>query len=141
MGKMYDKALEIATAAHKNQKDKSGVDYIKHPVTVASFVSGEEAKVVALLHDVLEDTDVTEAELRAIFGDTITDAVVTMTHKDGEPYMSYIERVALNPLSKEVKLADLKHNMDLGRLPAVTDKDIERIEKKYKPALAYLLAH
>ena len=91
MSNMYDKALEIATAAHRNQKDKSGEDYIKHPVTVASFVSGEDAKVVALLHDVLEDTDVTEAELRAIFGDTITDAVVTMTHKDGEPYMSYIE--------------------------------------------------
>ena len=68
MSNMYDKALEIATAAHRNQKDKSGEDYIKHPVTVASFVSGEDAKVVALLHDVLEDTDVTEAELRAIFG-------------------------------------------------------------------------
>ena len=141
MSDLYDKAYALAKAAHAGQVDKSGVDYIEHPVTVASFVETDTQKAVALLHDVLEDTDVTEDELRSLFGDEITDAVVTMTHPEGMPYMEYIARIAENPLARSVKMADLRHNMDLGRLRKVTERDLKRVREKYEPAMEYLKDH
>ena len=141
MSDLYDRAYSLAKAAHAGQVDKSGEDYILHPVTVASFVETDTQKAVALLHDVLEDTDVTEDELRSRFGNEITDAVVAMTHPKGMPYMDYIARIAENPLAKTVKMADLKHNMDLGRLKEVTERDLKRVREKYEPAMDYLKKH
>lgn len=131
-------AYSIAKAAHMGQKDKAGEDYINHPLAVASFVTGPDAKIVALLHDTIEDTSVTEDDLRPLFSGEIVDAIVSMTHLKGEPYMEYIRRVSGNDLAKTVKLADLRHNMDLGRIKNPTEKDYARIERKYLPALAYL---
>lgn len=141
MSDLYERAYALAKAAHSGQVDKSGADYIGHPVTVASFVETETQKAVALLHDVLEDTNVTEDELRSLFGDEITDAVVTLTHQKGEVYMDYVARIAQNPLAKTVKMADLRHNMDISRLKKVTERDLARVHKKYEPALEYLKNH
>ena len=88
----------------------------------------------------MEDSNITAEEIRSQFGDEIGDAVDAITHREKESYMEYVKRVAKNPVVKAVKIADLRHNMQLSRLPVVTDKDIERVEKKYKPALAYLLS-
>lgn len=127
----------VATMAHRGQVDKSGVPYIEHPRTVASYLTTPEEKAVGFLHDTLEDTFLTEEELRPVFGDNITDAVVALTHLEGEEYFDYVERASKNPIAIRVKMADLTHNMDASRLILVTEKDRQRIEK-YKKAYAYL---
>lgn len=127
----------VATMAHRGQVDKSGVPYIEHPRTVASKLTTPEEKAVGFLHDTLEDTFLTERDLRPVFGDTITDAVVALTHLASEDYFTYIERASKNPISIRVKMADLTHNMDDSRLILVTQHDRDRIEK-YKRAYAYL---
>ncbi len=129
----------LAKKAHAGQVDKSGVDYINHPRTVASFVKEPKEIIVALLHDIIEDTDVTDKEIKQIFGAEICEAVVTMTHLENEDYFDYINRVKTNPLSTTVKIADLKHNMDLSRLTHITEKDLKRREK-YQKALDILNA-
>lgn len=137
---LYERALAFAVKAHEGQVDKAGVPYVEHPVTVASYVEGEIAKAVALLHDVLEDTDATEDELREKFGDEVTDAVVVLTHAEGEPYLDYVRRVKRHPLARIVKLADLRHNMKLDRFSVVTERDVRRVVDKYVPALRLLVA-
>lgn len=132
-------AAALSKYAHRGQTDKAGRPYWEHPDAVASLVSSEDEKIVAYLHDVLEDTDVTEDTLRNLFGDTVTDAVKMLTHAKSEPYMDYIRRVKENELAKNVKLADLTHNMNLKRLPVITEKDEERL-KKYREAALILLA-
>jgi (p)ppGpp synthase/HD superfamily hydrolase len=104
---------------------------------VASYVTMPEEKAVGFLHDTLEDTYLTEEDLRPVFGDVITDAVVAMTHLIYEDYFTYIERVSKNSIARKVKLADLTHNMDSSRLIMVTQHDRDRLEK-YKRAYAYL---
>lgn len=138
---MVKKAYDIAKMAHKGQYDKAGRDYITHPLTVAGFVAGDEDAVIcAILHDVAEDTDVTLDELAKVFPANIIEALTLLTHVSSQPYMEYVAAIknSGNELARKVKLADLKHNMNLTRLKEVTDKDIERIEKKYKPALELL---
>lgn len=130
-------AFLYASEKHKGQTDKAGVDYIWHPVRVASGVSGTDAKIVALLHDTVEDTDATAEEIESLFGPRVANAVEHMTHRDGEDYFDYIRRLKEDPLAVLVKLSDLHQNMDLGRLPNVTDKDRRRVEK-YKKAEAIL---
>ena len=134
---LLKKAEEIATAAHKGQYDRCGVEYINHPRTVASYVDEPKLKIIAWLHDTIEDTDITEADLRPVFGDEITDAVVTLTKADDEDYFDYIEKVRKNPLAIKVKLADLTHNMKPDRIKNPTDRDYRRLEK-YKKAYAIL---
>lgn len=132
-------ALLIAIKAHKNQFDKSGADYINHPVFVALNVATEDEKIVALLHDVLEDSDFTVEMLKAEgIPDYIIEAVLILTRNEDENYMDYIKRVAKNPLSKNVKIADLIHNMDISRIVKPNNADLKRL-KKYKKALEYLL--
>ena len=127
----------VATMAHRGQVDKSGVPYIEHPRAVARQLETSVEKAVGYLHDTLEDTFLTEEDLRPVFGDVITDAVVAMTHLVYEDYFTYIERVSANPIAKRVKLADLTHNMDESRLILITQHDRDRLEK-YKRAYAYL---
>ena len=135
---MLELALSIATGAHKGQFDKAGVDYIEHPIYVASQVDTEEEKAVALLHDVIEDSPFTAEELLlAGLPETVVTAVQILSKKKGQDYQTYLENVKSNPLARIVKLADLKHNSDLSRLSSVTDKDLERLEK-YKKAIDYL---
>ena len=135
---MFDIALSIATEAHRGQFDKAGVDYIEHPIYVASQVVTEEEKAVALLHDVIEDSHYTAEELlQAGLPETVVTAVQVLTKKKEQDYQTYLETVKKNPLARVVKLADLKHNSDLSRLSSITEKDRERL-KKYKKAIDFL---
>ncbi len=135
-------AYKIARAAHSGQVDKAGVDYLNHPVTVASNV-GEDisAIIIALLHDVVEDAGLTFDYLEKNVPLTAEEisALKLLTHDKNIPYADYIEKIKTNKLAAKVKIADLKHNSDLSRLPNVTEKDLQRVEK-YKAALIKLIA-
>ena len=130
-------AKTLAAYAHQGQTDKAGRDYILHPMAVADQMDTDEEKTVALLHDILEDTSVTEATLKNLFGPEIADAVSALTRRPDETYDDYIRRLGKNSLARRVKLADLRHNMDLSRLPVVTDQDLQRAEK-YRRAYRWL---
>lgn len=134
---MVDKAEFLAFKYHLYQLDKSGRPYIEHPRIVSKNVTGEKEKVVALLHDVLEDTDIDVSLLRNTFPEKIVNAIITLTRRVGEDYFEYIKRVAFNPIAKRVKKADLRHNTDLTRLKRVGEEELARVEK-YKTALQLL---
>ena len=132
------KAIKIAFKAHDGQIDKSGVPYITHPIHIAEQMKDEDSCVVALLHDVLEDTDITEEELlEEGFTKKQVDAIKVMTRKKTIPYMVYIKKIRENPLASTVKKADLTHNMDLSRISNPT-KDDEKRCTKYSKALLML---
>lgn len=135
---LCDLALQIAIRAHEGQKDKSGHDYIMHPIRVAERCTSPKAKIVALLHDTIEDTDVTTDFLREQgFPEEIIEGVLSVTKREGETYEDFVRRAAQNPIGKEVKKADLEDNMDVRRLKEITDKDVERL-RKYLRAWRYL---
>lgn len=136
--KMTKKALQLCFKAHKRQKDKSGMPYVFHPFHLAEQMGTEETTVVALLHDVVEDTRYTFRHLEKMgFEKPIIDALRLLTHNDGSEYMEYIARIKNNPIAKAVKLTDLRHNSDLSRLDVVDKKALERREK-YLKAIEYL---
>lgn len=132
------KALKLCFEAHKAQLDKSGMPYVFHPFHLAEQMKDENTTIVALLHDVIEDTDYTFNDLIAMgFDGAIIEAIKLMTHEEGVPYMDYVEKIKSNPIAREVKLADLRHNSDLSRLDAPTEKDKMRVEK-YRKAIVLL---
>lgn len=127
---MTKKALRLCFDAHKEQNDKSGMPYVFHPFHLAEQMETEETVTVALLHDIVEDTDVTLEELTENgFPRSVVDAVALMTHADGIDYFDYVREIAKSPIAKAVKLADLTHNSDLSRLDSIDDKALERREK------------
>ena len=132
------KALRISFDAHRDQVDKSGLPYVYHPFEVAERVEGEYATCAALLHDVVEDTDISIEELETIFPREVTQALRLLTHRKEVPYLDYVRALKYDPIAKAVKLADLAHNSDLGRLDTVTEKDLKRVEK-YRTARRILL--
>ena len=132
------KALRISFDAHKNQLDKSGMPYVYHPFHVAEQMKDEYSTCVALLHDVVEDTDITLDELKSNeFPDDVIEALSLMTHSDDVPYLDYIRNLKDNPIARKVKSADLAHNSDLSRLDVVDEKAVERVNK-YKQAILIL---
>ena len=132
------KALKLCFEAHKNQVDKSGMPYVFHPFHVAEQMTDEATTIVALLHDVVEDTDYTLEDLAAEgFGKEILEAVALMTHEDDVPYLDYVAKLKDNPIARAVKLADLAHNSDLSRIGEVDEETRERLEK-YQKAIALL---
>ena len=128
-------ALKLCFKAHDGQVDKSGLPYAHHPLHLAEQMDDEESTIVALLHDVVEDTDYTIKDLKGMgFGDAVIEAIDIMTHRPEVPYMDYVKEIAKNSIARKVKLADLNHNCDLTRLNhEPTSKDLERVEK-YKKA-------
>lgn len=135
---MTKAALKLCFEAHKDQLDKSGMPYVFHPFHLAEQMTDENTTTVALLHDVIEDTDYTLDDLRKLgFTEEVVSAVALMTHADGVPYMDYVAEIKKNPIAKAVKLADLRHNSDTSRLDVVTDRDIAR-EAKYAEAIKLL---
>ncbi len=130
-------ALWIAIKAHKGQIDKAGKAYITHPINVMFGVKGYKAKIVALLHDVIEDSHYKLSYLEKYFDDEIITAVDLVTRKEGQNYGEYILKLKENNIAKAVKLSDLRHNMDLKRIKNITEKDLARLEK-YKKVKAYL---
>lgn len=126
-------ALKLCFEAHKDQIDKSGMPYVFHPFHLAEQMTDEETTIVALLHDVVEDTDYTIDNLREMgFGEKILEAIELMTHDDNIPYMDYVVQIKTNPIAKAVKLADLRHNSDITRLDTITNKDKSRVDKYLK---------
>lgn len=133
------KALRLCFEAHKDQLDKSGLPYVFHPFHLAEQMDTEETVCVALLHDVVEDTDYTIEDLIAMgFPKPVTDALALMTHDENVPYLDYVAKLKDNPVARQVKLADLKHNSDLTRLDRIDEKALERVEK-YRKAMELLL--
>ncbi len=130
-------ASKIAYKAHEGQTDKAGVPYIFHPIHIAEQMDSEESCVVALLHDVIEDSDITLEILSKYFDDDIIAALRVLTKKENDDYVMYIKRVKTNKLATKVKIKDLEHNRDLTRLDEVTDKDRKR-SMKYWEAIRYL---
>ncbi len=132
------KALKLSFEAHKNQVDKSGLPYVYHPFHLAEQMTDENSTVIALLHDVVEDTEYTFDDLQKLgFNDVIIEALKLLTHDDAVPYMEYVKAVQGNETARAVKLADLKHNSDLTRLDFVDEKALVRKEK-YEEAIKLL---
>lgn len=136
--KMTKKALRICFNAHINQIDKTGMPYVFHPFHLAEQMDDEDSVCVALLHDVVEDTDITFNDLiNEGFNENVINALKLLTHIDDTPYMEYVKEIKTNPIAKKVKLADLKHNSDLTRLDLNVDKIPPKLEL-YKEAITYL---
>ena len=132
------KAIKLMFKLHKDQKDRSGLPYVFHPWHVAESMDDEISTVVALLHDSIEDTDITLDDLREEgIPEEALKALSLMTHEDGVDYFDYVKALAVNPIARKVKLSDLRHNSDLSRLNEVKEKDLERREK-YLKAIEYL---
>ncbi len=132
------KALRLCFEAHKNQTDKSGMPYVFHPFHLAEQMTDEQTTVLALLHDVVEDTEYTFDDLLSMGFDTaIVDALRLLTHDPAVPYMDYVAALSGNPLARAVKLADLRHNSDLTRLEVVDEKARARCDK-YLEAIRFL---
>lgn len=138
MNTMLEKAIIFATERHAGQLDKVGEPYILHPLRVMMCVQGVEARTVAMLHDVLEDTKTYEWELLDVFAPSVIEAVVALTKVGGQNYNTYLEQVARNPIAKIVKIADIKDNVSPSRLYKLDPETIVRLTKKYSHALRKL---
>lgn len=132
------KAIKICYEKHKNQFDKSGLPYVFHPWHVAEQMDDENSTIVALLHDVVEDTNMTLDDLKKNgFNNEIIGALKCLTHEKGVAYSDYIKIISMNEVATKVKLADLEHNMDISRIDNISKSDIERL-KKYEESHAFL---
>lgn len=130
-------AIARAASIHIDQVDKGGQPYILHPMRVMMAMETIEEKIVAVLHDVVEDGNVYESELKDHIGGYLTRAVMAISRQKGETYSVFIKRVKQNDIARKVKIADLKDNMDRSRIPNPTKAD-ERRWEKYAKALAEL---
>jgi (p)ppGpp synthase/HD superfamily hydrolase len=131
-------AIALAVEAHRGQRDKAGQTYILHPLRVMMRLETDTERMVAVLHDVVEDSPWTLERLRGLgYPEEVLGALDCLTKREGETYEAFIERVLPHPLARRVKRADLEDNMDVRRLPAVTAKDAERLAR-YRAAWARL---
>ncbi|MBO7196895.1 MAG: GTP pyrophosphokinase [Clostridia bacterium] len=131
-------ALKLCFEAHKDQKDKTGLPYVFHPFHLAEQMDDEISTVCALLHDVVEDTEITLSQLRDMgYPDQVIEVLSLLTHADDTPYMDYVREIAKNEVAKKVKIADLTHNSDLTRLDYI-DEYAKIRNNKYKEALDFL---
>lgn len=131
---MLNKAIEIANRAHKGQVDKAGAPYILHPLRVMMAQENEIERICAVLHDVVEDSEITLDDIREEgFSEEIIEVLDCLTKRAGERYNDFIGRILRNETACRVKLADLCDNMDITRIKNPTDNDTERI-KKYQEA-------
>jgi (p)ppGpp synthase/HD superfamily hydrolase len=135
-----ERAIEIAAKAHAGQTDKAGQPYILHPIRVMMSVSGPEERIAAVLHDTVEDTNVTIDDLvRSGFSEAVIAAVQALTKSEGETRIAAARRAVVDPIARAVKLADVADNMDLSRISNPTANDLARIEE-YKVVRDLLVA-
>lgn len=138
MSQTLERAIAIAAAAHEGQVDKGGAPYILHPLKVMLRVNTLEERIVAVLHDVVEDCGISFDDLRNEgFSETVLMAIASVTKVSDESYEEFVERVAQNPIGRVVKLADLEENSDLSRIAEPSWEDLERVEK-YRRAIGVL---
>lgn len=137
---LIEKALAFALEAHRGQTDRQGRAYILHPLHLMAQMDTDEERLVAILHDTIEDSDRTLDDIRALgMPEVVVEAVALLTHdKEGEPYMEYVGRLKSNPIARKVKLADLQHNMTISRMSEVKERDVARLNK-YLQARAFLM--
>jgi len=132
------KAMQIMFECHKNQTGKDKVSYVFHPWHVAEQMKDETRTIVALLHDVLEDTKKNLNDLeKEGFSKEVLNALKLLNHNKKEDYFEYIKKIATDSIATDVKLADLKHNSDITRLTNITKEDLERLAK-YKKSIELL---
>jgi len=132
-------AIAKAATAHSGQLDKAGEPYILHPIRVMLSLTSNQDRICGVLHDIIEDTDVTIEELKNLgFPEEILEAISLLTKQEGETYEDFISRLLLNPIACRVKLADLNDNMDLSRIQTLGEKDFARI-RKYEVAKKRIL--
>lgn len=130
---LLDAAIQLAVKAHAGQTQRNGQPYVLHPLHLMAQMDSAEAMMVAVLHDVVEDTAVTLDDLRALgLPPVVLETVALLTHPPEMPYMAYIERLKAHPLARQVKLADLAHNMDVRRLPSMGEKDFARCARYFE---------
>ncbi len=130
---LIELALHRALKAYGGKVDKAGKPYILHPLRLAARLEDQISQSVALLHDVIEDSDATEDDLRDDgFPESVISAVVALTRRKGESYETFIDRVRVHPLARKIKLLDIEDNMNLLRLNAVTEEDLQRIAKYHR---------
>ena len=130
---LRENAMQIAIKVHRGQLDKGGNDYINHPVRVERRCICQEDRLVALLHDTIEDGNIESEYLILVgFSQEVVDAVLSVSRKRGEDYFEFIQRCKANPIGRRVKICDLEDNMDITRLKELTEKDIERLKKYHK---------
>ena len=135
------KAISLASDVFINKKDKAGQPYILHCIRVMNNLchdADDELKIIAMLHDVVEDTAITDDNLREMgFSTRVLQAVASLTHDKEEDYMEYVKKLAYNSDARQVKMADLRDNSDITRLKGLTKKDLDRMQK-YHTAYTYL---
>ena len=139
---LTNRALRLAYDAHQGQVDKSGVPYVFHPLHLAEQMDDEICCFAALLHDVVEDTCVTQADLEKLFPPAVTDAVKLLTHDDTVPYEAYVRAIAADPVARRVKLADIAHNSDQSRMAGcegISEAKRLYLKNKYERARRILL--
>jgi len=130
---LLEKAIEIALSAHAGQKGKDGSPYILHPLRVMTRMGADEERMAAVLHDVVEDSEVTIEDLRqAGFPEAVLTVVKLLTHEEGVSYEDYVERLKPHPVARRIKLADLEDNSDIRRLSGIEAKDLERLRKYHR---------
>ena len=128
-----ERAIAIAAKAHEGQVDKAGAPYILHPLRVMLRVTTDEERIAAVLHDVVEDTDITLEMLRSEgFATAVLSAVESLTKRTDENYEAFVQRPASDPIGRKVKLADLADNSDLSRIPNPTAEDHARVAKYHR---------
>ncbi|HEX4551038.1 HD domain-containing protein [Pseudomonas sp.] len=138
MTQTLERAIALAATAHAGQVDKGGAPYILHPLKVMLRMTTLEERIVAVLHDVVEDCGISLDDLRKEgFSEEVLSAIESVTKMPGEPYEDFVERAAQNPIGRVVKLADLEENSDLSRIASPSWEDLERIEK-YRRAIGRL---
>ncbi|QXI04005.1 HD domain-containing protein [Pseudomonas tensinigenes] len=138
MTQTLERAIAIAATAHAGQVDKGGAPYILHPLKVMLRMTSLEERIVAVLHDVVEDCEISLDDLRKEgFSEEVLTAIASVTKVPGESYDDFVERAAQNPIGRVVKLADLEENSDLSRITSPSWEDLERIEK-YRRAIGRL---
>ena len=139
---LTNRAMRLAYDAHRGQVDKCGIPYIFHPFHLAEQMEDEISCCVALLHDVVEDTAVTLADLEGQFPPAVTEAVALLTHGDGVPYEDYVRAIARDPVARRVKLADIAHNSDQSRMAGcdgISKAQRQYLRDKYDRARRVLL--
>lgn len=133
---LVKKAMKIALDVHKDQVDKGGYPYIAHPLHLAEQMATEDGTIVALLHDVIEDGDISLDYLKSEgFSDEVVKAIDLLTRKRSQTYSEYILEISKYPLAKSVKIKDLMHNLDESRIPS---EGFFSLRGRYEKALKFL---
>ena len=133
---LVNKAFRIAYDAHHGQVDKNGIPYIFHPIHLAEQMDDEISCCAALLHDVVEDTEVTMEQLAAVFPEEVIEVLKLLTHEKGVEYFTYVRAIKNNPIAVKIKLADIAHNSDQTRCigSALTEEQLAYFRAKYANA-------